>query len=106
MNKDVGYISFVMIDEPNNMVLNLGGAGFSTKERLDSEWQRIPSFEGHSAFVADLEDSTGSIVDDKSVSADVITARLGKPIHELIASARLHAVEEETALRNTSFQSQ
>jgi hypothetical protein len=97
MSDCAGYIEFVMVDEPNNIILELGGAGFSTQARFEDEWNRIPTFEGQTAFVADRKDSDGSIVDDKNVSVDVIIARLGKPIDQLIAAARKRAIEENAA---------
>lgn len=94
MQECAGYIDFVMVDEPNNLILELGGAGFSTQARFNDEWERIPSFDGHTVFVADRKDKDGSIVADKNVSEEVITARLGKPMYQLIADARQLAAKE------------
>ncbi|EKA5635976.1 hypothetical protein OKZ62_001880 [Vibrio navarrensis] len=96
MKKCAGYIEFVMVDETNNLILELGGAGFETPERLLNEWEAIEVFEGHTAFVADKKDSEGSIVEDKNVCEETITMRLGKPISELISEARKRALEENS----------
>lgn len=90
----VGYIGFAMVDEKNNLILELGGASFSSQARFENEWDRIPEFEGHTAFVADCKDSDGSLIDDKNVSVDTITARLGQPIDQLIAKARKQAIKD------------
>lgn len=97
MNKCAGYIGFKMLDEANGLVLDLGGGGFKTEERLQQEWNAISAFSGSTQFLADLEDAEGCIINDKPVSAEVIEARTGQPIGTLIAEGRAKALQENAA---------
>ncbi len=91
MENCAGYISLVMADTANNVMLELGGAGFTSQAQLEAEWENVPEFEGDSQFVADLKDRDGSIIDDKSVSGDFVVAKLGKDLPTLLAEARKNA---------------
>ena len=79
---------FIMTDPKTNEVLELGGAEFTSQADIEDAWTGIPEFKGHSEFVADLMDHEGSIIDDKSVDVDTISARLRMPIQGLIERAR------------------
>ncbi|WP_210499472.1 hypothetical protein [Vibrio crassostreae] len=87
-NKIAGTIMFIMTDPTTNEILELGGAEFTSQADMENAWAGIPEFEGHSEFVADLMDVEGSIIDDKSVDAETICARLRAPIQSLIEKAR------------------
>lgn len=88
----VGYISFTMIDQVNNVVLELGGAGFTSQERLESEWDSIPALKGETVFIADKQDQEGSSIDERDISESTIVSKLGEPINILIHNARKAAL--------------
>jgi hypothetical protein len=97
MSNSVGYISFVLVDQASNQIIELGGAGFTDEGRLKEEWSSITPFDGFSEFVADLEDADCSIIENKPVSAEQVAQRLGKDISVLIAKGRSKAAEVNAA---------
>lgn len=97
MGKCAGYIGFVMVDQADNQIIELGGGGFADEAQWKQEWDAIVPFDGFSEFVADLEDADGSIISDKPVSAEQIEERLGRPISALIAEGRARAEKENAA---------
>jgi hypothetical protein len=86
--KCVGFIQLQFIDEKLNQIVSLGGAGFETQEELDAFWASIPTFQGHTTFMADLLDAERDIVDDKPISAEACEALMKKPISVLIEEGR------------------
>lgn len=102
MNTDcAGYIAFVMLDEAANRIITLGGAGFETDAEWESEWAALPVAEHHTVFLADKEDAEQSIVADKPVTAETITAKLGEPIAVLIERGRVQAEKAEADFRKS-----
>lgn len=93
-HESAGYIQLMFLDERNNEVITLGGAGFPTAAQLQEEWDAIPVFSGATSFLADLLDAEGVIVDDREVCAEFCEAKLGKPIADLIEAGRKALTDE------------
>lgn len=90
-----GYISFVMLDDRIDRIIELGGAGFESNEEFEREWSDLPGTEADTVFLADKEDSQCEIIDDKKVTGETVSQKLGEPISVLIERGRRQLNEAE-----------
>lgn len=83
-------LRLVFADDRMNGVTTIGGAGWHSKEEQVAAWEAISGLPAgsNSAFLVDLLDENGDILDDKPVSAEVCEALMGKPIATLIEEGR------------------
>ena len=95
-----GYIGLVFFDDTTNEAVNIGGAGFLSKEECDAAWANVAEFDGESSFQADMMDGQRDIVDDRRVSAETCEFLTGRKIATLIAEGRAKLAAELAGYRN------
>ncbi len=84
-------LQVVYTDVAENRVLTLGGSSYSLEEAT-RRLADLPACE-QTDYVVDLMDPTGDIIGDHYVTAAAVETLLGKPIAELLATARQIAAE-------------
>lgn len=100
MSEPVGYITFLFVDAPNNMFVELGGAGFDTDGELDAEWE-FCSVAANTTRAGNYQavrlDADGDEVASLDVPSRIIEHKMGSKITELIALGRMRLAAERDA---------
>ena len=86
-------IAIKFMDKEINKILELGGAGWETREEWKAQWDNIPTAKNIiPPYLGELLDDNEDIVDDRHIDRETVETLLGEPITALIERAR--ALEE------------
>jgi hypothetical protein len=96
MRPTKAYISLWLVDELADVFVPVGGAGFTSMAKAKSEFDSLPlvADDEYTAFVAELCDSDGSILDTRDISGETVAAKMGEPLDALISRGRAKLAEE------------
>lgn len=86
---ECGMIVFTFADHARNEFIDLAAYGFTDTTDLASHWNRIEKTEADTSFIADLYDEKGDLIEDRTVTAELIESITGKKIGILIEEGRL-----------------